>query len=103
MYKLCFFVPAAHVEPVKSALFDAGAGRIGDYDRCCWQTLGVGQFRPLEHSSPYLGRPGEVERVEEYKVELVCADDCLHAAVAALKASHPYEEVAYDVIRLEPL
>jgi hypothetical protein len=101
MYKLAFFVPASHVEAVKSAVFATGAGRIGDYDCCAWQTLGQGQFRPLVGSQPFIGQTGIVETVAEYKVEMVCADACLRAAVAALRAAHPYEEPAFEVIRLE--
>lgn len=71
MYKLAFFVPASHVEVVKAAVFAAGGGRIGDYDHCAWQTLGQGQFRPLDGSQPFLGQAGQVEAVEEWKVELV--------------------------------
>jgi hypothetical protein len=62
MYKLCFFVPESHLETVKEAIFEAGAGRIGDYDRCCWQVLGDGQFRPLPGSQPFSGKQGELER-----------------------------------------
>ena len=105
MVKLNFFVPESHLESVKSALFDAGAGRIGDYDSCCWQTKGTGQFRGLEGSNPFIknkeGKKGEIEQVEEYKVELVCDDALIRDVVAALKHSHPYEEPAYDVIKLE--
>ena len=100
MYKLAFFVPASHVEVVKAAVFAAGGGRIGDYDRCAWQTLGQGQFRPLDGSQPFLGQAGQVEVVEEWKVELVVADDLIAQAVAALKQSHPYETPAYEVWRL---
>jgi len=100
MYKLSFFVPEENLESVKQALFDAGAGRIGDYDHCCWQTLGQGQFRPLQGSDPHIGRQGEVERLAEWKVELVCSDDLVRQLVAVLKQAHPYEEVAYDVWQL---
>ena len=100
MYKIGFYVPASHLEAVKTALFATGAGRIGNYDSCCWQTLGQGQFRALEGSQPYLGRQGKVETVEEYRVELVCADKLLPAALAVLRGAHPYEEPAYDVVRL---
>lgn len=100
MYKLAFFVPASHVEVVKAAVFAAGGGRIGDYDHCAWQTLGQGQFRPLDGSQPYLGQTGQVEVVEEWKVELVVADELIAQVVAALKASHPYETPAYEVWRL---
>lgn len=100
MYKLAFFVPASHVEVVKAAVFAAGGGRIGDYDHCAWQTLGQGQFRPLDGSQPFLGQTGQVEVVEEWKVELVVVDDLIAQAVAALKQSHPYETPAYEVWRL---
>ncbi|MFJ4453713.1 NGG1p interacting factor NIF3 [Pseudomonas sp. NPDC089392] len=100
MYKLAFFVPASHVEVVKAAVFAAGGGRIGDYDHCAWQTLGQGQFRPLDGSQPFLGQAGQVEVVEEWKVELVVADELIDQVVAALKQSHPYETPAYEVWRL---
>ena len=100
MYKLAFFVPASHVEVVKAAVFAAGGGRIGDYDHCAWQTLGQGQFRPLDGSQPFLGQTGQVEVVEEWKVELVVADELVAQVVAALKQSHPYETPAYEAWRL---
>jgi hypothetical protein len=100
VYKLAFFVPASHVEVVKAAVFAAGGGRIGDYDHCAWQTLGQGQFRPLRGSQPFLGQTGQVEVVEEWKVELVVADDLIAQVVAALKLSHPYETPAYEAWRL---
>jgi hypothetical protein len=103
MYKLCFFVPESHLEPVKEAVFAAGGGRIGDYDSCAWQTSGQGQFRALEGADPYLGKLGEIERVTEYKVELVCSEETIDSAITAMKTAHPYEEPAYDVYRLEKL
>lgn len=101
MFKICFFVPEAQLESTKEAMFQAGAGRIGDYDHCAWQTLGVGQFRPLAGSDPFVGQQGAIERLAEYKVEMVCADESVGEAVRALKLAHPYEEPAYDVYRLE--
>ncbi len=100
MLKLCFYVPESHLEPVKQAIFAAGAGKIGNYDSCCWQTLGQGQFRPLDGSNPFLGQHGEVETVAEYKVELVCADDLIKPVLRALLQAHPYEEPAYEVAEL---
>ena len=91
------------METVKQALFDAGAGRIGNYDCCCWQTLGTGQFRPLENSQPRIGTLNEIERLNEIKLELVCEDRLVKTAIAAMKQSHPYEEPAYHVWRLEDL
>lgn len=100
MVKLSFFVPESHLEPVKEALFAAGAGRIGDYACCCWQTLGQGQFKPLPGSDPYLGEQGKLERVDEYKVEMVCEDSRAPAVVAALRQAHPYQEPAFDLVQL---
>jgi hypothetical protein len=100
VYKLCFYVTASHLEAVKEAVFATGAGRIGDYDSCCWQVAGQGQFRPLAGSQPFLGSHGTIEQVEEYRVELVCADQVVRAAVAALYDAHPYEEPAWDLVAL---
>jgi hypothetical protein len=100
MYKISFYVPESHVEEVKAALFESGAGRIGNYECCSWQVRGEGQFRPLQGSKPFLGRRGEMERVSEFKVEMVCPDHCIEDAVRALKGAHPYEEPAYDVWKL---
>ena len=97
MYQIVVYIPETHLEPVKEALFQAGAGKIGDYDSCAWQTLGQGQFRPLEGSTPFIGQTGEVETVDEYRVELVCEEEALKAAVEAMIAAHPYEEPAYSV------
>jgi hypothetical protein len=96
LYKLCFMVPPDHAEAVKSAVFEAGAGRLGNYDRCCWQTVGTGQFRPLEGSRPFAGETGHVSVAEEVKVELVCAEEFLQEAIRALKQTHPYETPAYE-------
>lgn len=101
MYKLAFFVPADHKEAVKQAIFATGAGRIGNYDCCSWEVLGTGQFRALQGSNPFIGQQGRLETVQEYRVELVCEDHLITAAVAALRAAHPYEEPAFDVWKLE--
>lgn len=100
MYKLTVYVPESHLETVKDALFAAGAGRYAAYDRCCWQVAGQGQFRPLEGSAPFIGTRGQEERLAEYRVEMICADDAVSDALAALRAAHPYEEPAFDFIRL---
>ena len=101
MLKLCFFVPETHLEAVKAAVFAAGAGKIGNYDSCCWQVLGQGQFRALKGSDPYLGQQGIVEKVAEWRVETVLEDRVMQDVVRALRESHPYEEPAFDLIRLE--
>ena len=101
MYKLVTFIPESHLEQVKSALFAAGAGQIGNYDCCSWQVLGAGQFRPLAGSEAFIGRVGELEQVAEYRLETVVDDLLIEAVVMALYAAHPYEEPAYDCWRVE--
>ena len=103
MYKLAFFTPLDATEAIKEAVFASGAGRIGDYEACCFQTRGTGQFRPLSGADPHIGQVGELEYVEEIKVELVCNDALIRDALAALKAAHPYEEPAYEVWKLEEI
>ncbi len=99
MYQLIFFVPETHLETVKDAVFRAGAGRYNNYDNCCWQSQGTGQFRPLENSNAYIGEKGKLEKVPEYRVEMLCADEYIDRAVSALKNVHPYEEPAYYAVR----
>lgn len=103
MFKLAFFVPDTHVEAVKNAVFAAGGGRIGAYDSCSWQALGQGQFRPLDGSQPFLGQSGRVEKVEEWKVEMVVADSLIEPVVQAMRLAHPYETPAFEVWRLHDL
>lgn len=103
MYKFCFYVPQSHLDDVKTAVFAAGGGRIGNYDSCCWQVLGDGQFRPLEGAQPHLGQVGQVEKLAEWKVEMVVADELIHAVVKAMRQAHPYETPAFEVWRLSDL
>jgi hypothetical protein len=100
MYKIGIFIPATHLEAVKMAMFAAGAGRIGHYDCCAWQTAGQGQFRPLQDSQPFIGQQGIIATVEEYRVEMVCEESLIRAVIAAMKRAHPYETPAYDVWQL---
>ncbi len=103
MLKLCVYIPEAHLDSVKRALFSAGAGRQGEYDSCCWQTLGQGQFRPLENSQPFIGSKGRIEKVSEYRVEMLVKDSLKQAVVEALIEAHPYEVPAFDLLRLETI
>lgn len=100
MYKLTVFIPDEALEQVKSALFAAGAGSIGDYEQCCWQVQGTGQFMPLAGSAPHIGKRDSLETVNEWRVEMVVDDAFITAAVIALKEAHPYETPAYDVIKV---
>ncbi len=98
MKKLTVYIPEAHLEAVKDALFDAGAGRYVAYDRCCWQVLGRGQFRPLKGSHPAIGEVGQDTQVAEYRVEMICEEALVGAVTAALRSAHPYEEPAFDFV-----
>lgn len=97
MYKLSFFVPETHVEELKAALFEQGAGKIGEYDRCAWQVLGTGQFRPLSGSQPFLGEKNKLTKIAEYKVEMVCEDLLIKRVIKTLLQVHPYQLPAYEV------
>ncbi len=97
MFRISVYVPHSHLEAVKLAMFSAGAGRVGLYDMCCWQTKGEGQFRPLLGSDAFIGGVDKLEKVAEYKIEMVCAASHIKQALIAMQAAHPYEEVAYDV------
>ncbi|WP_199506915.1 MULTISPECIES: YqfO family protein [unclassified Psychrobacter] len=100
MYKLTVFIPDDALETVKSALFAAGAGKIGNYSDCCWQVKGTGQFKPLAGSQPHIGAQDKIEQVEEWRVEMVVSDIHIHTVIKALKDAHPYETPAYDVIKV---
>lgn len=94
--KLEFYVPETHLEPVRQAVCQAGGGRFGGYDNCCWVTRGTGYFRPLPGSDPFLGKPGELTRVIECKCEMICDREVLPAVLAVLRQSHPYETPAFQ-------
>lgn len=98
--KLVTFVPAEHLETVSRALFDAGAGIIGDYSYCSFRHPGVGTFQPSLSSDPYVGLPGEYSEVPEVRLETVIEREHVARVVRALRNSHPYEEMTYDVVPL---
>ena len=100
MYKVVFFVPETHLENVKTAMFKAGAGLIGNYDCCAWQIKGEGQFRALEGSQAFIGELNQLEKVEEFRVELVCSKANIKAAIQALIEAHPYETPAFEVLKM---
>jgi hypothetical protein len=99
-YKLVWFVPEEWLDATREAVFAAGAGRIGEYERCSWYAAGTGTFTGGEETNPTLGRRGREERVAELRVETVVPDDRLEDVISALRAAHPYEEPAYDVYSL---
>jgi len=101
--KLVWFVPEDALDATRDAVFGAGGGTIGDYERCSWYTKGTGTFLAREGADPAVGDVGQEEHVEEYRVEVVVPEDALPAAVEALRAAHPYEEVALDLYPLHTL
>lgn len=98
--KLVWFVPENALDATRNAVFEAGAGRIGDYARCSWYAGGTGTFLGGDGADPTVGERGREERVDELRVETVVPVDRLTEVVAALRSAHPYEEPAYDVYPL---
>ena len=98
--KLVVFVPRESLDPVREAVFAAGAGRIGDYERCSWYTEGTGTFLGGESTLPSVGQPGREERVAELRLETVYPANREADVVAALRRAHPYEEPAFDLYPL---
>ena len=98
--KLTVYVPTADADRVRTALATAGAGEIGDYDHASFSSAGEGRFRPLEGATPTIGSVGELEVVEEVRLEVVLARGRRSSVTAAMLAAHPYEEPAYDVVEL---
>lgn len=99
--KWAVFVPAENAEAVRSAMFAAGAGHIGDYSQCSWSVSGTGQFLPGEGASPAIGAVGAVEQLAEDRVEMVAPTARRAAVLAGLRAAHPYEEPAFDLFPLQ--
>jgi hypothetical protein len=98
--KLVVFVPREALDQVRDAVFAAGAGRIGDYERCSWYTKGTGTFLGGEGTEPVVGERGQEERVPELRLETVFPAERREEVVAALRRAHPYEEPAFDVYPL---
>ncbi len=98
--KLIVFVPPEALDTVRDALFAAGAGRIGRYERCSWYTEGTGTFLGGEETSPALGERGREERVRELRLETVYPPELHEQVITALRRAHPYEEPAFDVYEL---
>lgn len=95
MLKLIYFVPESHLEQTKNAIFDAGAGGMGDYKNCAWQVKGVGQFQPTQNAQPFLGQINQLERVETIVPEYLAKQ-----VKMALNEAHPYEEPAFEFLHI---
>lgn len=101
--KWVIYVPPEHAEALQEAVFEAGAGHIGDYSHCSWSVSGIGQFLPHDGATPAIGSVGTVERVTEDRFEVVAPTRARAAVLAAMRAAHPYEEPAFDIFALVPL
>lgn len=99
--KITVFVPSENREQVAQAMFNAGAGAIGNYNSCSFFGEGTGTFTPVDRANPYIGTSGVAEQVKENRLEVLVSSHQLTAVVNAMKASHPYEEVAYDIVALQ--
>ena len=99
-HKLVVFVPQGHEAELQEAMFSAGAGHVGAYDRCSFRTSGTGSFRPGKEAQPFIGQPGVAEETQESRLETIVPNDLLSKVVARMVKAHPYEEVAYDLIPL---
>ncbi len=97
MFSLIYYIPPDDHDRVKQALFDCGAGKVGKYSECCWEVLGNGQFRAQNGSNPSIGKVGQLEKIEEFKVEMVCEESVIQKVLMTLLKEHPYEQPAYFV------
>lgn len=95
--KIVVFVPLTHADAVREVMGHAVAGKIGNYTFCSFSSRGVGRFLPIEGANPAIGEVGQLESVEEERIEVVCEKELLEQVIAAIKKVHPYEEVALDV------
>lgn len=97
------FIPEPQLDAVKEAMFEAGAGRQGNYRRCAWQVKGLGQFEAMPGADPHCGELGRLHTEPEWRVELLCPPDCLNQVLVAMIEAHPYEEPAFDIFeRVDP-
>lgn len=100
LYKLVVFVPASHSEELRQAINHAGAGHIGAYSDCSFRVRGTGTFRPAAGSNPFIGKTGILEEVDEYRLETVVYQRDLQRIIKIMQEVHPYEEIAYDIYKL---
>ncbi|MDE2040964.1 MAG: YqfO family protein [Patescibacteria group bacterium] len=99
--KITVFVPETHTDIVREAMGNAGAGKIGNYSFCTFSSKGIGRFKPEQGANPHIGEVGKFEEVSEERIETVCPREKLQDVIKAIKAAHPYDEVALDIYPLE--
>ena len=100
-YKIIVYVPKPHAKKVREAIGIAGGGKFAKYSFCSFSVSGIGRFKPEKGAKPFLGKVGKLEQVQEERIEFVCEAAKVKNVLAAIKKAHPYEEVAYDVLKLE--
>ena len=100
LVKIVVFTPVSHSDQIREALANSNCGHIGNYDHCTFSTRGVGRFRPLAGTDPFIGETGKIEKVDEERIETICEKQQLSDVLKAIKAAHPYEEPAIDVYPL---
>jgi hypothetical protein len=100
-YKLIVFVPQDHVEQLRIAICNAGAGKVGNYEHCTFISSGIGTFKPLKGAKPFKGEIGKIKRLGEARLETIVPASKLKKVISVMKKVHPYEEVAYEVYKLE--
>ncbi len=100
-YKIVVYVPLTHAQKVREAIGKAGGGHLGNYSFCSFSVSGIGRFKPEKGAKPFLGKVGKLEELQEERIEFVCAGERVDNVLAAIKKAHPYEEVAYDVFKME--
>lgn len=93
-------MPSSHADKIRRALAESGCGHVGNYDYCSFSTKGIGRFRGLKGTHPFIGKPGRIEKAQEERIETICPKRILKKALAAIKKVHPYEEPAVDVYQL---
>ncbi len=101
IFKLIVTVPETHVDIVRKAMGDAGAGVLGNYSHCTFSIKGIGRFKPLEGAHPAIGKVNKLESVVEERIETTCEEKKLKQVIAAIKKVHPYEEIALDIYPLK--
>ncbi|WP_156290712.1 Nif3-like dinuclear metal center hexameric protein [Oceanobacillus salinisoli] len=101
LFKIAVYVPLSHADEVRDALSASGAGHIGNYSHCTFQTEGKGTFKPLEGTNPYIGTTNKLQFVEEVRMETIVQEDKLNAVITSMVKAHPYEEPAYDIYPLK--
>jgi dinuclear metal center YbgI/SA1388 family protein len=99
--KIVVFVPKAHALEIRDAMSDAGAGHIGNYDSCSFNSSGTGSFRALDGANPFVGVLNQIHEEAEIRLEMICRNEKINAVLSAMKIAHPYEEIAYDIIPLK--